>query len=194
MGTSQSCDPGHCECTGHSPGQGNCRITGRENSECTCDVLGRHMHGTLSISLQCTCDVLAWNTDPCPQCLNNEAKALHCKDDEAKLRAELWGEPCMSFFTHFGYLRCSSTIPVTSNILSCPPSPELACSPSPHVVLIPTQPPKTSPSPNSANDNPTPSTKKTHSKTAGKTKTTTGAIGNNAEGGTNTRGRSQRKH
>ena len=68
MGTSQSCDPGHCECTGHSPGQGNCRITGRENSECTCDVLGRHMHGTLSISLQCTCDVLAWNTDPCPQC------------------------------------------------------------------------------------------------------------------------------
>ena len=69
MGTSQSCDPGHCECTGHSPGQGNCRNTGRENSECTCDVLGRYIHGTLSISLQCICDVLAWNTGPCPQCM-----------------------------------------------------------------------------------------------------------------------------
>jgi len=51
MGTLQSCDLGHCECPGCSPGQGNCRNTGRENSECTWDGQGGYIPGTLSISL-----------------------------------------------------------------------------------------------------------------------------------------------
>jgi len=67
MGTLQSHDLEHCECTDHSPGQGNCREIGRENSGCTQDVLGGYMLGTLSISLRCTCDVPARYTGPCPQ-------------------------------------------------------------------------------------------------------------------------------
>ena len=69
MGTSQSHDLGHCECTDHSLGWGNCREIGWENSGCTWDVPGRYMLGTLSISLQCTCNIPAQDTTPCPQCM-----------------------------------------------------------------------------------------------------------------------------
>ena len=67
MGTSQSHDWEHCECTGHFLCWEHCNEISLENSECVCNVPSGFGVGTLSISLQCTCSVPAGYTTPCPQ-------------------------------------------------------------------------------------------------------------------------------
>jgi len=70
MGTLQSHDLEHCECTGHFLCWEHCNEIGLEYSECVCNVPDGFLVGTLSISLQCTCSVPAGYTGPCPQCIS----------------------------------------------------------------------------------------------------------------------------
>ena len=51
IGTSQSHDLEHCECTDDSLCWEHCNQIGLENFECVCSVLGGFGVGTLSISL-----------------------------------------------------------------------------------------------------------------------------------------------
>ena len=50
MGTLQSHDLEHCECTGHFLYWEHCNEIGLGNSECVCNVLDGFLVGTLSIS------------------------------------------------------------------------------------------------------------------------------------------------